>query len=101
MRYLGLWTVAQTPEVGTLAALKSAAEAHYRISVLEWTVLERAAGRSPGDHPQPPPELRRKYWVAAYDQLLRDLQEHSQSCYVKPLELLKEDALAHVTDESR
>ena len=98
MKYLGLWTLDPTPEVGTLAALKSTAEAHYRISVLGWAVREQSAGRSPGDDPQPPAELRRRYWAVAYDQLLRDLQEHSHSCYVKPLEILKADALASVED---
>jgi hypothetical protein len=98
MKYLGLWKLDSTPEVGTVVALKSTAEAHYRISVLSWAVREQAAGRSPGVDWHPPAELRRHYWALAYDQLLRDLQEHSHCSYIEPLEILKADALASVTD---
>lgn len=86
-------TIDPVPEVGTLAALKSAAEAHYGLSLLGWTVREQAAGRAPSD--APPPELRRQYLTAAYESIIRDIKnEVRESGYVKPLEKLLADALA-------
>ena len=96
MKYSGPWTIDGAPEVGTLAVMRSAAEAHYRISVLEWAARERAAGRPPGDDLQPPPALRRQFWAAAYDHLLRDVQCLSHSGYSKALEVFRAEALAGV-----
>ena len=81
------------PKVGTLAALKSVAEAHYRISVLEWALREQMAARPRSD--TPPAPLRRQFWNAAYEPILRDVKGHvPESGYVKPLQDLLAAALA-------
>jgi hypothetical protein len=91
--------IAERPEVGTLAALKSAAEAHYRISVLGWALREQAAARSEGDDHQPPPALRRQYWTLAYDRILDDLKGGGrENGYAPSLEILKAEVLAANSD---
>ncbi|HZL16105.1 MAG TPA: hypothetical protein VFG23_00035 [Polyangia bacterium] len=88
-----MFTIDPVPEVGTLAALKSAAEAHYRISVLEWSLGEQMAARPRSD--KPPAKLRRQYWTAAYESIIHDIKnEVRDSGYVKPLEKLLGDVLA-------
>jgi aminoglycoside phosphotransferase (APT) family kinase protein len=78
-----------------MAALNSAAEGHYRISVLGWQVREQVAGRVPTD--EPPANVRREFVADAYGRVLADLHAlPSASPYLKAVEGFRAEALASI-----
>jgi hypothetical protein len=87
------------PRDGTLAALKSVAEAHYGNALISWALQEVAAGRPPGDT-SPPSNLRREFLASAYRLVLNNLQDHgpTKNPYREPLEKFRDQAIASVSD---
>ena len=87
------------PIAGTLAALKSVAEAHYGNALIRWALQEVGAGRPPGDK-SPPASLRREFLTSAYRLVLNNLQDHGPTTnpYRAPLERFRDQAIASVGD---
>jgi hypothetical protein len=87
------------PIAGTLAALKSVAEAHYGNALISWALQEVTAGRPPGDD-SPPSSLRRQFLTSAYRLVLNNLQDHgpTPNPYREPLEKYRDQAIASVGD---
>jgi hypothetical protein len=97
MRFIGAFKTDQSPESGTLAALQSAAEAHYTNALLRWALEELAAGRATFAT-QPSKPTRKDFWNMAYDRVVTNLQDFGATPYIGALEQLRTQEIASVDD---
>lgn len=86
-------------ELNKVAALKSAAEAHYANAVTGWALQKVAAGFQPG-FGQPSASERRQFLFASYDAVIRNLPESATYAnpYKRELERLRDLAIRSVEE---